>query len=353
MNMKRRILLSLCCGLSVLALSSCSKKDQAPAASGDPAGSAATGSADVPAPPSGPVELKIKWPVGQRYVQRMELKQKSETMLPQRPEPMKQDTSFAQEYAISVVKDRQPAGKELDLKYLSMQIDVTMNGKSVMSYDSSGESLTVDNDPVLRSMSKLVGMQLTMLLDESNNVEKVEGMDKLKSALLERASPQAKAVMNGMISEDTYKQMAELGKGLPPGPVQPGDTWPVQKEISMGSMGKMVLDLHYSFKGWEPRANRQCALLEFSGNMTSNGIAPAAGPGGVEMKVEDGKISGQTWFDPDLGMLLETKMNQLLNMTITVNASKTAVQGANRQHVSTKLDQTIDIKLVEAGGKPL
>src|ERR1035437_5642149 len=57
-------------------------------------------------PPSGPVELKLKWPVGSRMVQNLDLKQTSETQVPGMPNPMKQDMTMGQRYARSVLKVR-------------------------------------------------------------------------------------------------------------------------------------------------------------------------------------------------------------------------------------------------------
>jgi len=92
-------------------------------------------------------------------------------------------------------------------------------------------------------------------------------------------------------------------------------------------MGRMVLNLNYTFTGWEQHDNQKCAVLEYVGDvsMKSAGDGDAAGM----MSIDQGKASGKTWFDPAMGMIKETAGKQ--DLTMKINA-----QG---QSISTQMQQ--------------
>ena len=56
-------------------------------------------------PPSGPVELKLKWPVGERIVQSFDMKQNMEIFVPNQPDSIKQNMTMGQEYGLTVLKE--------------------------------------------------------------------------------------------------------------------------------------------------------------------------------------------------------------------------------------------------------
>jgi hypothetical protein len=141
--------------------------------------------------------------------------------------------------------------------------------------------------------------------------------------------------MKGFMSEDSIKQMSPTSLGLPGKPVKIGDTWPVKTELNLGSIGQMVINLNYTFTGWEQRDNQKCAVLEFVGDisMKSSGDGAAAGM----MSIDQGKASGKTWFDPNMGMIRETAGNQ--DITMKINAAG--------QSISSQMHQDLDTKLVD------
>src|ERR1017187_3832019 len=48
--------------------------------------------------PAGPVELKLKWPVGERVVQNIDMKINMEISVPNQPTPIKQDMTMGLKY---------------------------------------------------------------------------------------------------------------------------------------------------------------------------------------------------------------------------------------------------------------
>src|SRR5215472_12605028 len=51
------------------------------------------------------VVLQAKWPIGNRYVYRLDLDQHSTNKIPQMPKPVQQDTLMSLTYALSVLKE--------------------------------------------------------------------------------------------------------------------------------------------------------------------------------------------------------------------------------------------------------
>jgi hypothetical protein len=89
-----------------------------------------------------------------------------------------------------------------------------------------------------------------------------------------------------------------------------------------------------TLKAWEQHDNHRCALFEFSGD-----ISPKSGGDSqtIPVTIESGRISGKTWFDPALGMMIDTTTTE--GMTIKVEA-----QG---QSLTTKVNQVLVAKLVK------
>lgn len=290
--------------------------------------------------------LKVKWPVGNRYVQRMEVNGDTETRLPQMPKPMMQKVNLNQEYSVTVVADR-----ELELEFDSTEMDVTMNGKSVVSMDSKAEAGAAEANPTVAGFRQIVGAKIKFLLDQSNRVEKMEGAKEFLAKASGSSNPQARAAMQGTFNDEYFKQMVDFQRGLPPNPVKSGDSWPVKTELAVPVLGQLNLDMNYTLAGWEQREKRTCAAIDFVGTMTSKGDAgQGGGPPGMSMRIESGKMTGKTWFDPELGHPVETLVNQ--DMVLHMSMPKPAnAKGGNQpgagQTITNNVKQKIVIKLVE------
>jgi Family of unknown function (DUF6263) len=292
--------------------------------------------------PSGPVELKLKWPVGERVVQRFDMKQNMEIFVPNQPNSIKQDMTMGQEYGLTVLKETPEGGHEVELEFLGMQMVFSQGGKSVMNYDSAKKSSPDNANPMADAFQKIIGAKIQYFLDVSNNVERIEGVDALVSRLESGGSPEATAPLKSMFNEGYFKQIIGGSRSMPPKPVQPGDTWPVQLEIAMGPIGTLVMDYNFTFQKWEQRGKRNCARLEFRGTITSKPDDSSRQPG-MTMDIQDGTSSGVSWFDPELGKIIETslKQNITMAMTIPINMNgKTFTQA-----MTNIMNQVITIKL--------
>jgi hypothetical protein len=70
------------------------------------------------------------------------------------------------------------------------------------------------------------------------------------------------------------------------------------------------------------------------------------------MKVESGKFTGKTWFDPDLGSTVETTVHQdmVLHMSMPVarrRDTNAAAQAPAMQSITNNTKQNVVIKLVD------
>ncbi len=299
-------------------------------------------------PPSGPVELKLKWPQGERIVQDMDMKQNMELSIPGQPGPMKQDMTMGQEYGLTVLKENPDGGHEVEMEFLSARMGVTMGSKTLLEYDSTKTSSADKANPVADMFGKIVGSKIQYFLNASNEVERIEGVDELMNRLSSGAQADALALLKSVYSEGGYfKQMMSANRFLPPKAVQPGDTWPVKQSFEMGPLGTTVMDFDCTFQSWEMHGKRNCARIEFQGTVKST-PGTNANPAGLSMTITDGNSSGVSWFDPELGITIDTIMNQDMKMVmkIPMNSRGNAGAAGRMQTITNQMNQVVNIKLV-------
>ena len=296
-------------------------------------------------PPTGPVELKLKWPAGERIVQVLDIKMNMDISGANMPQPIHQDMTIGEDYAVNVLSADPNGGHEVEMEYLGIRMKMEQGGKSMIDYDSRKKSSADGKIPQLAAVEKMfqnvIGAKIQFFLDTSNHVERVEGFDTLMSKLAAGGQGDAAGSLKSLFNEETLKQMIGA-QHLPTKPVQPGDSWPVQTDLTMGGLGKVAMDVTTSFERWEMHGKRNCARLEFQGTMKGN-FNPDSGTPGMTMSVQDGDVSGVAWFDPELGMVIDTMMNQNmnLNMSVPMPGRKNATQSmtmALKQDITMKVE---------------
>ncbi|MEO8426309.1 MAG: DUF6263 family protein [Verrucomicrobiota bacterium] len=295
---------------------------------------------------SGPaVELKVKWPVGNRYVYRIDIDQTVLTKMPQMPKPMQQAVTMAQTYALSVLTETNGGGRQLELEFLSQELEVKMGEQTLMSFDSKGDPSNDKQNPFAAPFRKMMGSRLTLILDSDGKVESVQGFDEWMEKVTGNSPPESKGMLSQIYNEDYVKQIADYTKWLPTKPVAVGDKWPSKVEVPAGPMGKLLLELNSTLKGWEEHDKRRCAVIESSGSLKTL-PGQQTGPMG-KMTIDKGKTTGRNWFDPELGTLVESASDQTMSMKIDMPGQPGGIQPA--QSVSSDITQKVSIKLVELG----
>jgi hypothetical protein len=296
--------------------------------------------------PSGPIEFKLKWPVGERVVQNFDLKMNMEISVPNQPSSIKQDMNMGQKYALTVLKEDGSGGHEVELEFLGMRMAMDQGGKPMVNYDSAKKSPGDKTNPVAAMFQKIIGAKIQYFMDASNQVERIEGVDALVGRLESSGPANMANSLKSMFNEGYFKQIMDSSRLLPSKPVQPGDTWPIQMEIPMGPLGIMEMDYMVTFQSWEQHGKRTCARLEFQGTVKSKPDSNSK-PAGMTMSISDGNTSGVSWFDPELGMVIDTTANQdmKMNMTMPVNPRGNAAAAGKTQTITSIMKQEITIKL--------
>jgi hypothetical protein len=155
--------------------------------------------------------------------------------------------------------------------------------------------------------------------------------------------------MASVFNEEYVKQMMGQGRDLPRQPVKPGATWPSSFEITMGPLGKATLDLTYTFKAWEQHEQRRCAALTFTGSIVGNTGDPNS-PVGAMMSVTGGECSGKSWFDPARGLLIDSQIDQTIQLRMKL-PGRPGAGAAAAQPVEASLKQIVSIKIVQESKK--
>jgi hypothetical protein len=267
--------------------------------------------------------------------------------IPGQPAPMKQEMTMGEGFGMTVLQAMPDGGHEVEMDFLSARMMSKMGEKTVLDYDSEKKSAADRVNPVADMFGKIVGSKIQFFLDTSNEVTRIEGVDDLMNRLTTGAKSETLAPLKNMFSEGYFKQMMSANQFLPRKAVQPGDTWPVQIEFPMGGMGSMVMDYNFTFQSWETHGKRNCARLEFQGTVKTKPDTNS-NPAGMSMSISDGNSSGVSWFDPELGITIDTIMNQDMKMVITMPVNPRGNPGAagRMQSMTNQMNQVMTIKLV-------
>jgi hypothetical protein len=135
-----------------------------------------------------------------------------------------------------------------------------------------------------------------------------------------------------MFNEKVLAKFGSFGEdSTPHRVVKLGDSWAVHLE-EPSNAGALNVDLKCTFKNWEQHEDRKCMRIMFAGT-----IVAAPNAGSLPVKIENGRVSGETWFDPKLEMIVEIAYDA--NMTL-----KTTRQG---QTMTVPLNEKTRFVLVD------
>jgi hypothetical protein len=322
------VLLALCVVVGAMGLSGCSKSKKPATSSGNGADTTAASIA-----PNGPVDMKIKWTVGRKYPLRIELSQSTKTDVPNQPQPVVQEMKLTQGIEISAIKALDNGGYQLELKFESETMNVSQGTNTVLSFDSMQNPAQDANNPVAPVFRAMIGGRIQYFTDANGKVERVEGVDQLAQRIATTGNPQARAMFQQMFNAETLRRYGSFADAMPGHPVNIGDSWPFQEDAST-SIGIVTVGMKYTFRNWEQHHGRQCAHVVAQGDVTTKTISTA---NGMAVEIEKGKLTGEFWYDPALGMILEANNDQDLPLKITTRA----------QTMMSQFNQQVRIALVD------
>lgn len=325
-----RSAITLCAPIACALLAGCSKSDNTP-----PSGVSGV-------TPDGRMEMQFRWIAGKQYFMRMDLSSTSEAVVPNQRTPIKQATRMAQDYTISVLKELPDGGKELQLEFTGTEMEVKMGESVVMSFDSAEDLRRNDGNPVAPMLRRTVGGRLKYVTDVDGRVALVEGVGEFVAHVMQGSPPMIQAALGNMYNEGYFKQLCDVARMAPSRGVKPGDSWLVNMQEEMGPLGTLVIKSKLKFKDWEQHGARKCARIESKGNLSSkpsSAVAASAAP--MAMQIENGKMTATGWFDPELGMVVESVADQTLNLKITTLGN--TMKSPTDQRVSFKLLDVVDL----------
>ena len=191
-----------------------------------------------------PVELKAKWPIGRRYLQRMSMVQTQKIFMPGASEPMNQELKQTQDYALLVAKERPEGGRELQLDNTGFTMEMKMGDTTMLKFDSKSDPKEDGSNPLAPVLRKMVATPpFKFLLAADGKVDKVEGVKELLDSLGSEGPPEVQMMLKWMLSEDNFKQMGALPQGLPEKPVKLGERWPVKMDVALGPLGGISIHI--------------------------------------------------------------------------------------------------------------
>jgi hypothetical protein len=183
-----------------------------------------------------------------------------------------------------------------------------------------------------------------LLIDAEGKVDKVLGMEEWLDQIAGEGPGPGRQMVSQQFNEAYFRQIADFARGLPDKPVEVGDSWPYEIEMPAGPMGKIKVNSTFILKGMEDRDKYKCAVMDVLGTFKGTGGAEPAGPMG-QMNIEQGKMQGTSWFDPELGALVESSVDQ--SMRIKGEMPGAPGGNASAPQFTSDISQTVSMKLVE------
>lgn len=313
----------------------CSKSNKSgPAANNGT--SSATASANGGSGASGPIALKIRWQAGKKYDMEMDLNRSMNVDVPGQPGSQVTVTKMTQGLRYSPVKDLDSGGHQVELQFTSQMLNMTQNGKEIVSYDSAQKTQIEPNSPaapVAAAMQAMMAAPLTYTFAADGSVEKIDGIDSLTSRINAAVPDQRmRASLEQLFDENTLKQYGQFAQSLPDHPINVGDSWSSSQDINT-PIGVITADSTYTFKNWEQHDGHNCIHFLITGDLKSK--TASAATIGIVIKIDKGAVKGDAWFDPDLGMFVDINTDQDLALNFTTR--QTAFTGHQKQNTEVSL----------------
>lgn len=284
------------------------------------------------------IELKQQWIVGKKYFQTMETA--STTTMSMGGQDMDQKINMTMEFSTAISPYEGGPRKRLTVRYGRMAMKMDMMGQ-----ETAFDSANPDDDPqgIGKDFSAIVGKELKMLTSERDEIQEIENLDEFKEGMTGK-----------MFTKESLSELAGQAslKSMPGHSIKPGDSWPVSYSIKLPQIGTVSIKGNYTFTGMNPHDGIPCAEITMDASMEI-----AAAPEGAEkdptagmmqamgVTLTHGKITGTTWFDPALGMSIDVRMKQEMEMSMK-NPTKPdeTIKIPTKQDISIKLTKVEDLK---------
>ena len=256
-----------------------------------------------------------------------------------------QDSTLGLDYVISVGNVRSNGLRTLVMEITSVQFDASLSGTTLISYDSMNKVIGTDGNPMAERLEQIIGSKITFQVSASNRISNVKGITEITDRLYSGGNARAQSFVRKLFTPQYLRHLIDL-TFVPSDPVRINDKWPGQMTLNPGALiGNLTADVTYTFRGWQVHDQRKCALVDFSGTVKAR---PAPGNSkNVSSTFENGSINGKSWFDPELGMVVESLSDQTATSKGTIRWRRAVNTNAPTQSYTSTLHQHTSIKLLD------
>ena len=261
-----------------------------------------------PSADGGPADMHIRWIVGKKYSLRVEMIQSSSTQVPNVPQPVKSDVNFTANFDVSPLKALDNGGQELELEFVSQTLNVLQGGVNIMSFDSAQS--TDDQNPA----KAVIGARVQFFTDATGKIEKTTGIDELTQRIRATGKSEAQGVFMSIFTEENLKRFLSFDDPLPNRTIAVGESWQIKKDLAGYEFGHLDVNVKDTFKNWVQHGDHKCAHIELAGDFATK--TPSAASGAL-IDIKKGKISGDIWFDPALGTIVDSSSAQVMTVKVT------------------------------------
>jgi hypothetical protein len=287
------------------------------------------------------IRLKMKWVPGRRYVYRLELEQHSTNRVADLPKARNEDLAFGLTYALTVEPAKESGPSQLQVELIAFDLSVKIGGLSAMAFDSAASNASPD--PITGPFTKLIGTKLRLELDSEGKVERVLGGNEWVAQVVGDAQGPAEDMIRQQFNDGFFRQLADFGRGFPPGPVEVGDNWPYRVDVPAGALGTIQASAVVAFVRSEEHDPHKLAVLQTRGTLKGVPLPSHNNPG--DLKFDQGTTTGETWFDPVDGVVFESVVEQTMRLTGELSGSDGSSPGPAA--FTSNLAQKVTVKLVE------
>jgi hypothetical protein len=212
-----------------------------------------------------------------------------------------------------------------------------------MSFDSAVPSKKEADPNQTSPFHKIPGSTLRLGLTAEGTVREVIGHSAWLATVVGKEPGPEGELISQQFSESFVQQLADFGRAFPPGLVAVGQSWPYRTEVRAGALGKIVADTTVSLARWEDHEQHRFAVLESKG--TLKGVPDPDTPGDALLSLEEGSVSGRSWFDPELGALVESVVEQTMRLSGEAAAPPGVISSGAT--FITEIGQRVTVKLVQ------
>jgi hypothetical protein len=249
----------------------------------------------------------------------------------------KVDTTISMGFRMSVKPGGDQGAKKAVVSYTQTGLDMNMMGQKI-AYDSADENTDPSNP--LAIMGDIIGKEITMVMDEDNQITSIEGVEEMKEELA--ANPAMAGQLDAFVDEKQLAQMTNdwVTEVLADKPVAPGDSWDFSYSIEASGVGEITYNGKATLHGYSQVDGAEVAVIELDGQIDmdlSNAEGQAAAMG---MELTGGDSKSVIYWDNAVGYLRKMEVFQKMNMSM-----KNPQTGEGMElPISQMIDMQVDVE---------